>query len=54
MQTGKKFGMQTLDDALNDLVEKKRISGEDAYINSTEKARFLKYLRKQPSDFTEV
>ena len=54
MQTGKKYGMQTLDDALLELVEKKKISGEDAYINSIEKAKFLKYLKRQPSDFTEV
>ena len=45
---------QTLDDALLELVEKKKISGEDAYINSIEKAKFLKYLKRQPSDFTEV
>ena len=54
MQTGKKYGMQTLDDALFDLLEKKKISGEDAYINCYEKARFLKYIRQQPSDFTEI
>ncbi len=54
MQTGKKFGMQTLDDTIADLVEKRKISGEDAYTNSYEKGRFLKYLRHQPSDFTEI
>ncbi len=54
MQTGKKFGMQTLDDAIMILLEKKMISPDDAYSNSVEKAKFLKYLRKPPSDFTEV
>ncbi len=54
MQTGKKYGMQTLDDAIFELLEKKKISAEDAYINSIEKARFVKYLRHQPTDFTEV
>ncbi|MCL2790798.1 MAG: type IV pilus twitching motility protein PilT [Desulfobulbus sp.] len=54
MQTGKKFGMQTLDDAIFDLLEKKKIGAEDAYNNSFEKARFLKFLRHQPADFTEI
>lgn len=54
MQTGKKFGMQTLDDALDELLEKKKISAEDAYTNCYEKPRFFKYLRHQPSDFIEV
>ena len=54
MQTGKKYGMQTLDDAIEDLLTKKKISGEDAYANCNDKARFIKYLRKQPADFTEI
>jgi twitching motility protein PilT len=54
MQTGKKYGMQTLDDAIMFLLEKKMISTDDAYSNAVEKAKFLKYLKKAPSDFTEV
>ena len=54
MQTGKKYGMQTLDDAIMHLLEKKMISTDDAYSNAVEKARFLPYLKKAPSDFTEV
>jgi len=54
MQTGKKYGMQTLDDAIFELLEKKKINPEAAYNNSVEKARFLPYLRHQPSDFTEI
>ena len=54
MQTGKKYGMQTLDDAIFEPLEKKRISAEDAYANCYEKARFIKFLRKQPADFTEI
>ncbi|MEE4166168.1 MAG: type IV pilus twitching motility protein PilT [Desulfocapsaceae bacterium] len=54
MQTGKKYGMQTMDDAILNYLEKKMISSDDAYSNSIEKAKFLKYLRKPPSDFTEV
>lgn len=54
MQTGKKYGMQTLDDAILFLLEKKMISTDDAYSNAVEKAKFVKYLKKAPSDFTEV
>ena len=54
MQTGKKYGMQTLDDAIMILLEKRMISPDDAYSNAVEKAKFLKYLKKAPSDFTEV
>ncbi|WP_028584111.1 type IV pilus twitching motility protein PilT [Desulfogranum mediterraneum] len=54
MQTGKKFGMQTLDDAILELLEKKKISPEDAYTNCYEKQKFVKYLRKPPVDFTEI
>ena len=54
MQTGKKFGMQTLDDAILGYLEKKMISPDDAYSNAVEKSKFVKYLRNPPSDFTEV
>ena len=42
MQTGKKYGMQTLDDAIMGLLEKGWISGEDAYTNCIEKGKFVK------------
>jgi twitching motility protein PilT len=54
MQTGKKYGMQTMDDAIMAFIEKKMISADDAYSNATEKSKFLKFLRKSPTDFTEV
>ncbi len=54
MQTGKKYGMQTLDDAIMQLLLKKKISPDDAYSNSIEKSKFLKFLKKEPTDFTEV
>ncbi|MBU0729491.1 MAG: type IV pilus twitching motility protein PilT [Proteobacteria bacterium] len=53
MQTGKKFGMQTMDDGILDLLNKKMISPESAYIHCTEKSNFVKYLKKPPSDFTD-
>lgn len=54
MQTGKKYGMQTLDDAIMEYLDKKMIYPDDAYSNAVEKPKFLKYLRKPPADFTEV
>ncbi|MFP4573370.1 MAG: type IV pili twitching motility protein PilT, partial [Desulfobacterales bacterium] len=54
MQTGKKYGMQILDDAIMDLYNKGQISGEDAYAKSNEKTRFRPLLRNPPQDFTEA
>lgn len=54
MQTGKKYGMRTLDDSIMEYLEKKQISADDAYSNAVEKSKFLKYLKNPPSDFTEV
>jgi len=54
IQTGHKYGMQTLDDAIMALLEKRIISAEDAYTKSNDKAKFLPFLKKPPADFTEV
>lgn len=54
MQTGKKYGMQTLDDAIMELLNKGWISGEDAYINAIDKSKFVSFLKKPPSDFTDA
>ncbi len=54
LQTGKKYGMQSLDDAVMDLLTKKIISADDAYMKAEEKSRFLPFLKNPPSDFTEV
>jgi twitching motility protein PilT len=54
IQTGKKYGMQLLDDAIMDLVEKRIISPDDAYAKANEKARFRPLLKKPPTDFTEA
>jgi twitching motility protein PilT len=45
LQTGKKFGMQSLDDAILDHLEKGRITPEDAYLHCLDKARFRAFLR---------
>jgi twitching motility protein PilT len=54
IQTGKKFGMQSLDDAIMELMTRKIISPDDAYTRCVDKAKFLPLLKHQPSDFTEV
>ncbi len=54
IQTGHKYGMQTLDDSIMALLQKKVISPEDAYTKSNDKSKFLPFLKKPPADFTEV
>lgn len=54
MQTGKKYGMQVLDDAIMDLYNKGWISGEDAYSKANEKSKFRPLLKSPPADFTEA
>ena len=54
IQTGKKYGMQTLDDAIMDLLSRGIIDPEDAYLNAIEKAKFKPFLKHIPKDFTEV
>lgn len=48
IQTGKAVGMQTLDDAIQDLLNKKWIAPEEAYEKSIDKARFSKLLKTPP------
>lgn len=54
IQTGKKYGMQLLDDGIHDLYNRGWISAEDAYLKSNDKGRFRPLLKAPPSDFTEV
>jgi twitching motility protein PilT len=54
MQTGKKYGMQTLDDAILTYLQKNMISAEDAYTNAIEKAKFVGFLKTPPTDFTDA
>ncbi|MEE9566705.1 MAG: type IV pilus twitching motility protein PilT [Desulfobacteria bacterium] len=54
IQTGKKYGMQLLDDALMNLHNKGWISPDEAYAKANEKSRFRPLLRTPPVDFTEV
>jgi twitching motility protein PilT len=54
IQTGKKFGMQLLDDAIFDLISRGWIGGDDAYAKCNDKARFRQFLKGAPADFTEI
>ena len=54
MQTGKKYGMQLLDDAIMDLYSRGWIGADEAYIKANDKARFRPLLKQPPADFTEA
>ncbi|MEJ2589315.1 MAG: type IV pilus twitching motility protein PilT [Deltaproteobacteria bacterium] len=54
IQTGKKYGMQTLDDAIMDLLKRRIISPDAAYAKCNDKDKFRPYLKNPPADFTEV
>ena len=54
LQTGAKYGMQTLDDAIMQLLNKKIITAIDAYAKAEEKSKFLPFMKNGPADFTEV
>lgn len=54
IETGKKYGMQTLDDEILKLLQKGMIDPNDAYEKAVEKTKFKQYLTKDPNDFTEA
>jgi twitching motility protein PilT len=54
MQTGKKYGMQTLDDGIFAQLKSGRISPDEAYMKCVDKEKFKPYLTEAPQDFTEV
>ncbi len=54
IQTGRKYGMQLLDDSIMELLQKGWIGPDDAYTKSNDKAKFRPYLKNPPTDFTEV
>ena len=54
IQTGKKYGMQLLDDAIMELYKKGWISADEAYAKANDKAQFRPLLKTPPADFTEV
>ncbi|MDD5171003.1 MAG: type IV pilus twitching motility protein PilT [Syntrophales bacterium] len=54
IQTGKKYGMQLLDDAIADLLSKGWISADEAYAKANDKGKFRAFLKTPPADFTEA
>lgn len=54
IQTGKKYGMQTLDDAIMGHLTSSIIGPDEAFSKAIDKARFLPFLRNPPEDFTDV
>jgi twitching motility protein PilT len=54
LQTGKKLGMQTLDDAINDLLEGRKISAEEAFDRCIDKKRFVERLPIVPEEYREM
>src|SRR5438093_9522862 len=51
LQIGKKHGMQTLDDAIMDFLNKKMISPEDAYSRCIDKNKFRPLLKNPPEEW---
>jgi twitching motility protein PilT len=54
IQTGKKYGMQLLDDAIMELLNKGWISPDEAYMKANDKGKFRPFLKTPPSDFTDA
>ena len=54
IQTGRKYGMQLLDDAIMELLDKGWISADEAYTKSNDKGKFRPFLKNPPTDFTEA
>ena len=50
IQLGKKAGMQSLDEAIMELLNKKWISPEEAYDKCTDKSRFVSLLKTPPDE----
>jgi twitching motility protein PilT len=54
VQTGKKYGMQLLDDGIMNLLKKGWISADEAYTKCNDKSIFRPLLKRPPTDFTEA
>jgi twitching motility protein PilT len=52
MQTSKQLGMVTLNDALLELVEKREVGPDEAYMKSVEKAGMLAALKQRGHKLT--
>ncbi|MFP4213432.1 MAG: type IV pilus twitching motility protein PilT [Desulfohalobiaceae bacterium] len=54
IETGRKYGMQALDDAIMQFLQKDIVDAEQAYNKAVNKSKFREYLKEPPHDFTEV
>ncbi len=54
IQTGKKYGMTLLDDAIMELLNKGWIDPDEAYLKANDKGRFRSFLKNPPADFTDA
>jgi twitching motility protein PilT len=54
IETGRKFGMQSIDDAILKLLTAGMIDPEQAYNKAATKSKFREFLTSPPQDFTEV
>lgn len=54
IQTGMQFGMQTLDDAIMELLVKGMIDPLEAYYKCSDKKRFKDYIDQPPDDFSAI
>jgi twitching motility protein PilT len=54
IQTGRKYGMQLLDESIWELYNRGWIGADDAYMKANDKTRFRPLLKAPPLDFTEA
>jgi len=54
IQTGRKQGMQTLDDAIEALLAKRLISADEAFEKSIQKERFVPFLKTIPAEYQDL
>jgi twitching motility protein PilT len=54
LQTGRKIGMQTMDDAIFELVSKRKIAPDEAFERAQDKARFVEFLPSIPEEYREL
>jgi twitching motility protein PilT len=50
IQTGRKYGMQSLDNAIEDLLKRGWIGSEEAYNKCIDKSKFMQYLKSKMTD----
>jgi twitching motility protein PilT len=54
LQTGRRLGMRTMDDAIEELLQKRMITPEDAFESAANKEHFVRYLKSVPEEWREM